>query len=318
MVHWGLFRKSVGDSMLLWLACAVCLFLFGWLFVTINAGFDMASFEAIIDLLPEPIQRLSPIPLDQLTSFDSRLSVFFEDPLIYVIITSWCISRSSDTVSGQINAGTMEMLLAQPITRSQVVLTPTLVIFLGLVGLTVFACGGLWVGIQTATVESSNGVQSLIFPGTVAMVPATTTTPLREMVTLSLMLPAVSNLICFGLFIFGITTMISAFDRYRWRTIGVAISVVIVSFVFEILAQSTDRLKWLEVLTFFRAYEPVKFVTDSVSAGSTQWTWFLRDDAGHISDLGVLSCNLILAALGGLAMLIATRQFRSRDLPAPL
>lgn len=319
MLHWALFKKNVLDSMLLWCACAVCMLLFGWVFVIVNAGWDMTSFQAVIELIPEPFQKLAPVPLDQLTSFDSRLAIFFEDPVIYVVLAAWCISRCSDTVSGQVGSGTMEMLLAQPVSRSEVVVTASVVNLLGAVLLALSAWLGLYVGMQTATVESSEGLRGLFVPGVISILPTEPQeTPLHELVNPGYLLPALSNFICLGFFLCGMTTLLSAIDRYRWRTIGVAIAIVIINLVFEVVSQALEALSWLQTFTFFRAYEPVKFATQSVAAQAPQWTWWMRDESGQIIDLGVHSCNSILLALGTICFAVAYFHFRRRDLPAPL
>ena len=45
--------------------------------------------------------------------------VLYEEPMIYMIMTIWCVARSSDVVSGELGRGTMEILLSQPVSRRQ-------------------------------------------------------------------------------------------------------------------------------------------------------------------------------------------------------
>src|SRR5262245_58599456 len=50
------------------------------------------------------------------------LSIGYVHPLMQVIFCIWAIGRASGAIAGEIDRGTMELLLAQPLSRSRVVL----------------------------------------------------------------------------------------------------------------------------------------------------------------------------------------------------
>lgn len=92
----------------------------------------------------------------------------------------------------------------------------------------------------------------------------------------------------------------------------------IIEMLAEVLGQAVDSFSWLRRISFFRAYEPVMFVSKSVKHPELAWSWFERDGAGHIIDLGPLTCDTILLTLGAIAFVVAGFVFARRDLPAPI
>ena len=60
------------------------------------------------------------------------------------------------------------------------------------------------------------------------------------------------------------------------------------------------------------------FVSEAASRPDLGWSWLIRDAAGKIVDIGPLTCDAILLALGTLGFVAATAVFCRRDLPAPL
>ncbi len=60
------------------------------------------------------------------------------------------------------------------------------------------------------------------------------------------------------------------------------------------------------------------FVSESVSNPELAWAWFERNSAGQIIDLGPLTCDAILLALGSATFAVGLVTFCRRDLPAPI
>ena len=144
------------------------------------------------------------------------------------------------------------------------------------------------------------------------------TIPLLQLVELRAFLPAVANFASLGIFLTGVCTLLSSLDRYRWRTIGLFMGFYVLQMLAEILGNAFPAFRWSHYLTFFRAYEPIKFVSEAVQDKSLAWAWFLRDASGNILDIGPLGGNLILAGLGMLGIALAAVIFSQRDLPAPI
>jgi ABC-2 type transport system permease protein len=68
------------------------------------------------------------IQLDQVMDM---LTIGYVHPLTQTILCIWAIGRASGAIAGEIDRGTMELLLAQPVPRSRVVLAHLAVDLLG-------------------------------------------------------------------------------------------------------------------------------------------------------------------------------------------
>ena len=49
---------------------------------------------------------------------------------------------------------------------------------------------------------------------------------------------------CLGVTLAGFSTLMSSFDRYRWRTIGVVVTVYVLMLILKILGQAIVEIGW--------------------------------------------------------------------------
>ena len=317
-----LIRKSFAEARLLWLACATVLFAFTWVRVWITSTIDMGQFGRILRNVPDFVERLLPVPIDQLFSYPVRIALTYEEPLVFLAISVWAISRASDCVSGELSRGTMELLLAQPVSRLQVLVTPTCVTILGAALLAAVSWCGTYAGIQTCHVEVKPWQRSLPFLNlnlpfsTQGREP--TFVPMSDLVDPHLFWSPLLNLFCFAFLLIAITTFFSAWDRYRWRTIGIVVGIFVIQQVFEVIAMSVKGYEVLGRFSFLSAYEPVVIVSHVARDKQLAWTWYLQQEANGPWELGPLSYDAILLGLGMVFLLGSAIVFRRRDLPAPL
>lgn len=315
-----LIKKSIRESYLLFLGCGSVLYLFCWVRVWITSRLEMGRFQNILENLPESWQRLAPVPISDLFSYEGRIAVTYEEPVVYLMMAVWCIARSSDAVSGPLGRGTMEMLLAQPVTRRQVILTHTGVNVLGALALAIIAFLGTYTGIQTTTVvQNSPPVEVPLFGFDIPFTGgAPVDTPMRDVVTPQRFAPAAINYFGLGVFLIGLTTLTSSWDRYRWRTIGIAVAVYVLSTILELLGLAVEGFEWVKVFTFFSAYEPVRFVTEGLAYPDREWAWIVTGLPEQGWQIGPLGGTAILTCLGLVGIVLATYTFCRRDLPAPI
>src|SRR5262249_569700 len=161
-------------------------------------------------------------------------------------------------VSGELNRGTMEMLLAQPISRSQVILSQAMVVVWGLVLLAAATWVGTFVGIHTsrAKIERQPSLNmplgyNVPLPFLKAKIEKV---PMRSQVDPRQFIPAAVNLFCLGFCFAGGASLLSACDRYRWRTVGLSISFLVVQTVCKLLGVAAKDWHWLKNLSVFSAY----------------------------------------------------------------
>ncbi|WP_237607206.1 ABC transporter permease subunit [Roseimaritima sediminicola] len=320
MIDRVLCKKYVNQSMLLWLACGLALFAFSWMRVWVVSLLDMQQFTTIIEQFRD-FEKFSPIAFDQLVTYTGRVGATFDEPLIIICVVVWCVARGSDVVSGELGRGTLEMLLAQPISRSRLLLSHAVVSTIGLLGLCLLVWLGMWIGIQLTVFEETVQPPTLNIPffnipiPLSSAEPETVTVRMSERVEAGIFAPSVVNLFTFGFFLLGLSTLMSSWDRYRWRTIGLVIAFYVLQTVMFGLAKAAEPLAWLEHLTFLTCYRPQQLTVTMMDPDVPGvWRLFPAGDEA----LGPMMYPLILFALGLAAYLAAFQVFRRRDLPAPL
>lgn len=320
----ALLKKCVTESRLLWAALAALLFAFCWVRVYIVSRLRMSQFAAIVEQLWEQFKDFSPVPLEELLSYTGRIAIGYNEPVVVVGVSLFAIARGSDAVSGELGRGTMELLLAQPVSRLQVLGHQAAVTVMGILLLAACTWMGTTAGIYTCSVTEEVPPPSLRIPGLGVTIPLsfrrgeTVQVPMQERTDPRYFLPGAVNLACLGIALAGLSTLASAVDRYRWRTIGVVVGTYVVMLVLKLVGQAIHELPWLKMLSIFTAYEPQKFI--SVAARHPQAAWWIGqyDAAGQWVGLGPLGYDLVLLALGAIGYLGAAYGFCRRDLPAPL
>ncbi len=322
-----LLKKYVNEAMLLWCACALVLFFFPWVRIWTVSQFELSGFAPLIEQF-RAFEKFSPVPLEQFLTYHGMIGFTFDEPVLILCILVWSIARGSDVISGELGRGTMEMLLAQPLSRGQVYAAHALVTITGLVLLCGLVLLGIYLGIQTnSTPVSSSGVFRLpIFNFNVSNPFSATTTklvPLSELVSPSVYIVPTLNLFALGFMLLGMSVMVSSFDQYRWRTIGIVISVYVLQLLLFILSKSTPRLGHLKPFSFLAAYQPDWIVQTVHHSPELAWSWWVVPEAtgqGGIAlppYLGPMFYVSTLLVLGCISYTIGYIRFKMRDLPAP-
>ncbi len=253
----AIWNRTWGDQRGLVLALATLWAAFPWIYIGLSAQIPMTDFQVLLRLIPEDWQRISGVPLADVATPAGRVALAFIDPVIVLAATVWGITRGSDAVSGQLERGTMEMVLAAPVSRTAVFVTQALAVTAGAAVL----CGILLASVWTAVAYGP-------WAGTVA--------PAR-------FVPAVANV--FGLMVglAGITAAVSAADSHRWRTIAILCGFYVVSLLAKLVGRLSDTFGWVGWLSMFGVYEPQRLVGGTVAA----WTILATYD-GVLLGLGIL------------------------------
>lgn len=210
------------------------------------------------------------------------MSISYVHPLTLIILCIWAVGRSSGAIAGEIDRGTMELLLAQPIRRSQVILAHLLVDLLTIPLLCAAVWSGTWFGTWIIGLQDNPSANLRVdpyrfWPGLLCMFALTF---------------AVS----------GYTMWLSARGRFRHRVLGWAILLTLAQFIINIAGQMFESVDWLRQATVFYHYQPQPLILkDDWAENPTTW-----------EHLGVL------LALGVVGYLLGWWKFCKRDLPAPL
>lgn len=319
-----LLKKSLAEARLLFAALGLLLFAFCWLRVFIVSRLQTSQFAAIVEQFWDQFKDLWPVSLAQLLSYTGRIAVGYNEPIIVFGVSIFAIARGSDVVSGELSRGTLEMLLAQPVSRLQVLGTQAVVTLACLAALCGLTLAGTGAGIHTMSVKEDVPPPTLGLPGLGIRIPLSLKkpdkirVPMSEKTKLGYFVPGAFNLFCLGVALAGFSTLVSSLDRYRWRTIGIVVAAYIVSLIVKILGQAIPEVSWLLFCSLFTAYEPQKFVSIAVHEPNHLWSLALYNSQGHFVELGPLGYNLVLIAIGLASYLAAGFIFQKRDLPAPL
>ncbi len=318
-----LFKKYVHESMLLWLACGLMLVLFCWVRVWIVCQFELQQFESLLEQL-RPFEKFSPVPLSQLLTYAGSLAMTFDEPVLILCILVWSIARGSDVVSGEINRGTMEMLLAQPISRIRIMVAHMTICVVGLSGLCGCVYLGLYLGIHTnvvkETVSPTVKIPVLVLPVEIPIQvgrPETRWVALSDRVDSQVLVAPTLNLFGFGFLVLGYSVLCSACDKFRWRTIGIVVASYVIQFLLYLLSKAAEATQFCAYMTFFSCYQPDAMVQMLQDRPGGTMDFFAADSPLPVG-LGPLGTTCVLLGIGLAMFVTALFVFQRRDLPAPV
>jgi ABC-2 type transport system permease protein len=248
------------------------------------------------------------------------LSVGYVHPLMQVMFCIWAIGRASGAIAGEIDRGTMELLLAQPLSRSRLILAHLIVDAVTIPLLCLGLWAGNWAGAwavgeikpKPATFKTDRPDNPMLEIAK-AMVKQPTEEETRERLAIR---PAqFGRALCLvGGLIFAVcggTMWLSALGRYRLRVLGLAVLIVLLQFLVNLLGQMWDAAEWMRPLTIFYYYQPQQLIL------SGDWCVHWREWNGG-KDLLAVPMPLVLYGVGAVGYVLAWRTLVRRDLPAPL
>lgn len=333
-INTALLRKYVNEATLLFVGLVLGVLSFCYFRVRVVGKLDTAQFQQIMDLLPKDWRKFASVDFDWLVSYLGRTSFTLDEPMLVLLVSSWAIVRGSDVVSGELSRGTMEMFLAQPISRVRVFSHHAVLTIIGVVALVLVAWLGMSIGLWTTSVEETRYPEVLGIPITFVgpktavvaelfgmpanfLQPTTQEIPMSSEVDAVMFLPGLVNLFSLGFFLSAFSAMVSSMDSFRWRTLGILCAFYFANAGIKILGMSMEESPWIEYCSIFGLYSPASAVELAQHNMLDALQWFRYDDAGAIFSSGPLTNNLVLIGLGVICYTVGTRVFLKRDLPAP-
>lgn len=316
-----LLGKYIQESMTLGIPLAVILFAFPWVRIWTVSQFELSGFAPMIEQF-RAFEKFSPVPLEQFLTYQGILGLTFAEPVLLLCVLAWSISRGSDVVSGELGRGTMEMLLAQPVRRWNLLAAHGTIAIGGLTILSLLVYGGIVMGIATNStpMRESHGWAIDWLPWNL---PSTWSRqemawiPLGNLVEATLYVVPTIQLFALGFSVLGMSTAISAFDQYRWRAIGTIMGVYVTQMLIFILAKSTPSMSFLKPMTFLSAYQPDWTVQATMNDPQAKWYFLMPGATTWEHTIGPLGYVSILLSLGVAGYALAFWRLETRDLPAP-
>ncbi|MEX2140238.1 MAG: ABC transporter permease subunit [Pirellulales bacterium] len=272
----ALWTKAARESWGLLASLAVLLFAFAWVYVWLISKIELPVLFQFLTAGLKDLERLSGVPFKDVATPEGRIALAFVDPLVHLGVIVWAISRGSDAVSGELERGTLEMLLAQPVSRLSIYLSKAVVAVIGLVLISIALWGGLAVGITLIVKDTDRVWPAMYVPPTI-------------------------NVFGLGFAMAGIAALVSSWDRYRWRTIGVMGAFYAVAVILKVIARMALGWEPVGYASIFWPFEPQRMVANNAAA------WPL-----------LIEYNTPLILVGLVSYIAGAVIFCRRDLPAPL
>ena len=239
------------------------------------------------------------------TNPEDTLALVTTHPLVQAIVCIWAIGRAAGAIAGEIDRGTMELLLAQPIARRKVILAHLLVDVTVIPVLCLALFAGLHFGVWLAG-------SFTVDPGVYQALHVKPPNPLPSYtVNANVILPGLANTAALLFAVSGYTMWLSSAGRSRTKVLGLAILVTLVQFLVNVIGQLWDGLAFLRPFTVFYYYQPQAINLRGAWTVDPGPAWFGRP-------LVELNVVLVLGLVGAVGYAMALRTFARRDVPAPL
>jgi ABC-2 type transport system permease protein len=293
-----------------------------------RGGVDAAAVQNVLFQGPGKILRtLMGGERIQLDNAMDMLSIGYVHPLMQTIFCIWAIGRAAGAIAGELDRGTMELLLAQPIPRYRLVLAHLCVDALTIPVLCLSLWAGNWLGdwlmgpieVQPLPATPSKPAYLVEFgPFKIRLEEPRLTMPSRGSQTTDRLAVRPSAfgpaLLLVGGLLFavsGATMALSAAGRFRWRVLGLAVLIALVQFLVNLIGQMWDVMEPLRPLTVFYYYQPQQVILGQ------HWSVSLSEWNGGQA-LFPMPMPVVLYGVGLLGYGLALWTFNRRDLPAPL
>jgi ABC-2 type transport system permease protein len=211
----------------------------------------------------------------------STYTISYVHPFTQIVLSLWCVGRAAGALTGEIERGTMELLLAQPIARWRVPVAHLLVDVVTIPVLCACVWLGTWLG---PMIVGLKGVDALRFIG------------------------GVVNMMALMFAMTGITLALSALGRSRWKVMGFAMVLMLAQFLLNLFGQMWGALRPYRQFTIYYFYQPQPIILEN--------SWMVPYDLLVLE--GRVMVIPVLLAVGLVGYGLAVVLFSRRDLPAPL
>ncbi len=228
------------------------------------------------------IQALMGGEMISLERAQDMMSIVYVHPLTQTILCIWAVGRAAGALAGELDRGTLELLLAQPIRRGQLILAHLAVDALVIPLLASAMWLGTFVGVQSFGMSD---------PEARAMY-----------VDVLRFVPALAIVMALVFAVSGVTMAVSAFGRLRGKVLGLAVLITLLQFLVNVIGQLWSPMEPLRPFTVFYYYQPQPMI--------------LRDGGAMLVETWTRIGTLL--AVGAVGYAVAAWQFCRRDLPAPL
>jgi ABC-2 type transport system permease protein len=258
-MNWVLLRTTIYRTRVMLGLCLLLVLAFEWFYVHIAMVIrDRIGILGILGALPQGLLKVIGAEQIDLTSPLGMLSFGYIHPLPWAALLTWIIGRASDAIAGDVERGTMDLLLAQPVSRIRVMLTHLMVISIGLVLISLT----MWLGTYL-------GVLTFVDP--------------EQRFTLWPFWRAAGSIFWIGWCVAGYSFFFSSLDRYRWRAVASAVALTFTQELLNVIGSFWEEAEWIRRLSISGNCELQRFLHDP-SIMYEQWaTLAVAGLVGHLA-----------------------------------
>lgn len=226
----ALVRKILREQR--WTLALCCLFigLFFTLGTYLYTTFGQLSMEAISRFSPELLQGMFGGLLGGIDPLETWLVTLFVHPLVLTLYSVVAVAVTSRSLAGEIDGGTIDILLSCPIPRWKLVAATTIVTMGAHVAMTLVVWLSLRLGMMIGDIEPPESLSELRW---VAV-----------------------NLFALFTAVGGVSLLVSATSSERGRAVGRALAFIVLSYFVNIIASLWDEVARLEVVSVFHYHQP--------------------------------------------------------------
>src|SRR4051812_5976776 len=164
-----LLGRSFRDSGAMLATCCLLVTGFTWLRVWVASQIKPDAFIRFFSDSLKVFQALLPAPIEEFASPLGRVAFSYEEIALIMLLGLWCVARGSECIAGRVGAGTMEMLLAQPVRRLTLVTSHSVVTLVGVFAMAAASWCGIGIGLRFSKFEEAPKLAAFL-PGALQFV----------------------------------------------------------------------------------------------------------------------------------------------------
>ncbi|MHC4758114.1 MAG: ABC-2 transporter permease, partial [Planctomycetota bacterium] len=218
-------------------------------------------------------------------NYTGFIAIGYQHPLVLAFYVIFAVCVLTGLLAGQVQSGTMELILSRSVTKNQIYICACILTFIGMLALVIVMFLGTVVGINICNFDQEISLwpffRASIFGG-----------------LLSVSLWPFFRASIFGGLLSGTTAgvalLAAATFRNRGRAVGLAMAFFIANYFIDLIAEWWPRAKFMAPVTLFHYVNPPKILFGT--------TW-------PIGDMAVLAVVLIVTVIAGGIV------WNQRDLP---
>jgi ABC-2 type transport system permease protein len=230
----SLIRKNLLESRWMLGALVLALFWLSWAFVFATRKTEESAGEVLGGARMRMFRAMGGPAMDFSTGAIEM--TYWKHPIFILMFSLWAIARGSGSVAGELERGTMDLVMSRPVSRTSFVASQMAVGLIGIVLMVAAMVAGNLAGTRYNTLESPPSLVSLSKPA--------------------------FNLMALAWAIYGYAFMLSSGDIIRWRPTMIASIATLGMYVATVIASLPPFVdwKWIEKFSIFSAYDPVEAI----------------------------------------------------------